>query len=866
MKPSILLSLIKSLQPKLEAGQALGVLSQSRWQGPRDITVDDQVWRVLQCDSVLELRESLSEDSSAPLVLVTALPTSLIEDDVRVRLLKQQLMPVDPWNTLADRFKARQVDPALRQSTILADAALESLDENATPVAGSGVLTAEAVWQVILQNRLGLEHARPDLQDFLSWMTFEGAAARWDALGSAVQQALVPWLAFSLGNLAPILVRSLVDGYGSDAIAVGFVLGALVASGADSRAMGRLERYAGNQPISDDNAKRWSDAAEQWARRGSMEQVRQELSRADVILEGIGALDSAINSQWSPIGFQQRLQKFAGLLGGVDRSKCQQAFALISNHAGARSLEELRGRRERAEMAMRLIRWMGDRTGLASRLAESIMCYEQEGSWLDWARNQLLAGDESEGVTRAYRKLFDLVTVRREEENRRFGELLVAATAENFVPPDILVVEEVLKVILLPLIKLYAGGVLFIVMDGMSLPVWRELAPDLSRHGWLEWAPSVGSFSRSALTTLPPVTAFSRCSLLCGALVSGSQGIEKRGFQERPEFRSARPSLFHKDEVGSSGVDLGESLRLAISGNDSKLVGVVLNVIDDSLAGPEQLSIQWNLRSIAVLQALLSEAKSAGRVVVLASDHGHVLDHGSTLVRKVNSADRWRPVSGETDPTDKELLVTGNRVLAEGERMIAPTSENLRYTPNRRNGYHGGLTPQECIAPIAVLAPALMGIEGWEVRSDIEPSWWSDGETVQSEQVKVARKTSRKPDPQGPSLLLFGGSAEQKDWVRLLVASDVFKEQMQTFSGRLKQEQIERSLQVLSDHNLVIMKGAFAQKLGLTNLRVDGLLASLQRILNLEGYAVLSVDPSQTIRLNLSLLRDQFELRDSDER
>ena len=47
-------------------------------------------------------------------------------------------------------------------------------------------------------------------------------------------------------------------------------------------------------------------------------------------------------------------------------------------------------------------------------------------------------------------------------------------------------------------------------------------------------------------------------------------------------------------------------------------------------------------------------------------------------------------------------------------------------------------------------------------------------------------------------------------------------------------------------------------------LRVDGLIATLQRILNVEGYAVLSVDASQTIRLNLQLLREQFELGDSN--
>src|SRR5437660_221343 len=129
MKESILLSQIESIRPKWEPGQAIGVHSQNRWQGGDQISVGQEMWRVAQCDSVLELRQQLAADSNTPLVLITPLPTNAIGDDVRARLFKQQLLPVDPWNSLAERFKARQVDPVLRQSTTLADAALEALDK-----------------------------------------------------------------------------------------------------------------------------------------------------------------------------------------------------------------------------------------------------------------------------------------------------------------------------------------------------------------------------------------------------------------------------------------------------------------------------------------------------------------------------------------------------------------------------------------------------------------------------------------------------------------------------------------------------------------------------------------------------------------
>jgi len=52
-----------------------------------------------------------------------------------------------------------------------------------------------------------------------------------------------------------------------------------------------------------------------------------------------------------------------------------------------------------------------------------------------------------------------------------------------------------------------------------------------------------------------------------------------------------------------------------------------------------------------------------------------------------------------------------------------PVTESVRYTPNRRQGYHGGLTPQECLAPIAVIAPSLAEIEAGRFKLQFHPTW-----------------------------------------------------------------------------------------------------------------------------------------------
>ena len=873
MNESLLISQIDPLRTKTKPGEAIGIFSMSRWQGRDTVTVAQQSWRVAQCDSVLELRERLSEEPGGLIVLVTPLSTNDIGDDVRARLYKQRLLTVDPWTLLAARFKARQVDPALRVQPELADAALDALGQNEPLPSASGVLTPEAVWEVVVRHRLGLASARPDLQSFLEWLVTDTAALRWQSLDEALRGRLRGWFVSALGQLGDVLLRSLESGHGSEALALGLALGALRSEPTDPQArvtlglvQGRLERFTGNLPVDSTLTRQWNDASEQWAVRlcgaGRANEVRQELQRTDRILEAIGAADYAITSQWSPLGFAQRLGDFAEALNTNDSNRLRQTFAAILAHEGAARLEELRGRRERAEMAIRLCRWLERPTVAVTTLEEAVDQYKSEGGWVDWARQQLTAGDEPEAITRSYKRLFSRVTERRDKENRSFAALLASATASNSLADSILGVEQILDRVAAPLARKSPAGVLLVVMDGMSMAVARELTADLARHGWLEWLPTSGPSYGCALAALPSITSLSRASLLCGTLSSGGQAIEKRGFEEHTAMRAAGkaafpPVLFHKDEVGASGGDLAESVRLEIRNPNRKAVGVVVNVVDDSLGGPEQRAFRWPLDEIPVLRALLGEARDAGRVVILASDHGHVLDHGSTMNRIPDAADRWRTAASDRPPSSDELLVSGSRVVAEGQRFIAPVSELVRYTPNRRQGYHGGLTPQECVAPIAVVAPSLMEIDGWEAHVTSPPDWWFDSADAVP---AAARRPAARRKAARPAMPLFEEPPKAADWVSQLLASEVFTQQMEVFGGRLRRDQVEQVLRVLVERNGVQMKSALAQRVGGPAIRIDGLLASLQRILNVDGYPVLAVDSSQTVRLNVVLLQEQFAL------
>ena len=70
-----------------------------------------------------------------------------------------------------------------------------------------------------------------------------------------------------------------------------------------------------------------------------------------------------------------------------------------------------------------------------------------------------------------------------------------------------------------------------------------------------------------------------------------------------------------------------------------------------------------------------------------------------------------------------------------------------------------------------------------------------------------------------------------------------------------------RCLLALDERGGKMTRTAFARAVGIPPLRLAGLLAALRRLLNVDGYPVLSVDEaSDTVELNRPLLEKQFEL------
>ena len=157
--------------------------------------------------------------------------------------------------------------------------------------------------------------------------------------------------------------------------------------------------------------------------------------------------------------------------------------------------------------------------------------------------------------------------------------------------------------------------------------------------------------------------------------------------------------LFHKKEVteGARGA-VGDDLSKTILSPNHRVVGVVINAIDDRLAGAQQIRDDWTINRISPLGSLLKLARDSGRVVILASDHGHVWHRPDARNVPLETGGRWRPKSDEAGRGRDRDHGQAGQGRSGRDSIIVPWSERVYYG-RQQNGYHGGASPQEMVCP-----------------------------------------------------------------------------------------------------------------------------------------------------------------------
>lgn len=885
----------------------LGIRTRPEWTGSRTFSHDDTPVTVVPCVSTLAVREALLERRPNEwLVVLTDRSESDLGAGVLSHLAHHRLRTPDPWEAVRHRFAATGIDPALTGVAAhreLASGLLAAAPTGGWPPAPGGVLTIDHALAAVAREHLGLSDLAVDATSVLTWTADEHSPLRLADLrqlaGDVLVDAVLTWLARRSGAAGAPLLHLLRSGAAADALPLGLlveVLGdARDSNSADAVQLARdslirLEgRLGGSQPPAH-VLRAWakeSVSVVTWLLHEPATHPTAErlLARADALLTEVQATGLAERSETLPAGLTRRLAGLADVLRAATSdpdadvvtptalAAVEQAWTSVSSHT-------LSGddRRTVAFLAaVRLTRWLSqDHAVPGSRLRAVISRHAEIDAWVDSAVNDAARGVGDPELGSALAAVLHLTRRRRAAHDREFAAALVAHTAEEPTGTGLLYLEDLLASVVLPLAR--STPVLLLVLDGMSVAVGHEVMSDvLSRptDGWAE-ALLPGRDTRAvALAVLPTLTEVSRTSLLCGELRSGGQDTEQKGHAALAAAHGLKGAvLFHKKPLDSTrpGFALADDVGAAIDDVDGRaLVTCVLNTIDDALDRSDPAGTEWGADAVRHLEPLLTRARRAGRTVVLTSDHGHIVERREGAMRPYPAISSGRSRESTGDVEDGEVLVTGRRVVAPGNRAVLAVDERLRYGPLKA-GYHGGAAPAEVVVPVTVLVNG-MDPPGTGLRLAVpqEPAWWTGALSttpvaLSAPVADFARKASQDPPTlfdDVPAESTVAAAPSVHPAAAGVVASAAYRDQ-RSLAGRVavSDEQVTALLNAMllsPAGRLPATQASVA--LGVAAVALRGAVPHVQRLLNIEGYGVLTVDvDGSTLLLDKDLLRDQFEV------
>lgn len=866
--------------------RAILVHAQPIWSGVPVLTIGDAKVRVVEGVSGLAALAAIRfAEADEFIAILTELTEAQLGTAVVLDAERQKVTDLDEWSAVPALFGARDplVPRPVRQLGSWVPRLLNAWRrDRGYPQAPGAILSTGHVVRSILITLLGLD--RPEDLDFstaLAPLDDAGVRARLRELDSDARSGLIRAAATEVDQHYGMALQAASAPGQVSVVAVGLAVSELWSSGgvaadaATAAARVRAERYLGTAP-STSAAQRYGAAArlitQRWLASGDPH-AKDVLDQTEAILHDVEWSEGATRSEFLPAGLRARVSVLATAVESAAADPnvatahaVDAALAAIDAH-GARSMFDRS--MPTARMAARLVRWLHTPVPPASGLDSTITAYAEDGAWAERALGDLWDGDTDRTLGAAYRSLAHAVQARRRSEDvtaatQLTGALLAAGT--------VIPVEDLLARVVVPIAA--RDRVLLIVLDGMSAPTAVELAAELDALGWTEIVRETDRRRGVALAALPTVTEYSRTSLFAGELLAGNQQIEKARFAG-----AVGGVVFHKDDLRSdAGHALPPTVADAIADPSRTIIGAVLNTIDDALASADVDALRWSTRSIANLEALLAAAQDAGRVVILTSDHGHVVERGSELRNIPESSARWR-TSQSGPPQTNEVLVTGPRVLAPGGQATLAVSDGLRYS-SKKAGYHGGAALAELTIPIVVVKPrGADNPNGWVEAPPQEPTWWNEPSRAEpasaangGSAAKPKLKAVKPVAPAGPTLFdpepvvdSTSGEATPVGLASRLIASPTYLAR-RGIAGR---HPVDDRVAAAVTAALIAGGGrahqdTLASQAGVAAHAFSGLLAALRRVLNVDGYPVIDIDADRvTVTLDVQLLRDQFELGSS---
>lgn len=829
------------------------------WSGGDTITVGGHLLPLHHCASPLELRDALSAPSDSSRILLVSVPENHLGQDVLGRLFRHRLLHVDRWQLVQEAYDVHQIDPRLFALKWMPELLLASVPVKRA--SSATVLTYDEAIECCLSPVLGIAAGQLDLENLL--LACELSGQRWSGVSAEVRLLFTQHLVTRLGSLAGAFVAALEAGNSHAIAGMGLVCEVLYAPVAiqtlelrDARV--RLEQRLSGLRLKPTDGEEWANLAKRLSLQRTSAARQHDFRTAIELLDAIGASEFVAISTILPEALEQRLDalghavtKFLRSTDALPEVEAATQRVLAhqlppTDHPGP----------ECARMVVRLCRHES-KLGASQPSADWVNDYLRNGAWEDWAR-RTLRGSRPATLARAVTQLLDRVAARRMASDEAFATALAHAAAIGDAPAGALQIESTLNTIVAPLAQ--HNPLLVLVMDGMSQDVYVAIADSMVRRGLSSW--SCEHWPLALLATTPSVTECSRASLFAGRLMQGASNQERQAFAQHEALKrvsraSKPPLLLHKAGLEQSH-QLSPEAAGAIADTEQRVVGIVINAIDDALAKSDQVRIDWTLESIPLLAGVLEHAFRAGRVVVLTSDHGHVLERQSVL-RPDGEGERWRRLGRAAE--QGEITITGPRVNAlVGVSLVVPWSEGIRYSV-KKNGYHGGVARQEMLVPFGVWTsgdpPDLDGV-ALQPSYPIPPVWWDPVEGVVATPV-VRPPTRRVSTSATPAHDLFS-MPPVDDWLDRIMASPLLARQRER-AGRmaLEPDRLRALLGKLQQQGGRCSIEQMAAAIGQPVMRMRGVMSAMERMLNIDGFPVVTLEQgSGTVLLDISLLKTQF--------
>lgn len=844
----------------IRSGEQILVL-RARPEWPHgDISVEGEDVKVVPGVSQLGILDTYTTlEPGQRLVVLTDRPREDLGDAVLARAYKQTIDLPDEWSTIPRLFPgAREVSRELRALDWAATALLDHQPSEGWPRSPELAVTAQHAVGSLLAHVIG-QPATTSLDPILVLTLLGQRTARnaWTEVDPSLRSKLIRWAHDAIGPAAAIALQVAQRQEHISPLAVGLALDVLWSdegspSEAQVAARVRMENYVDGKTIAVADAKTTAQAAHSAVLRlesAHTSELPVAIKQAEALLMDVGWGEGAERSLILRAGYDSRLRDLAEALSSD--AQVEEALARLKQHRDS-------GGPSVPDMAVRLSRWLHTPEAETGSLADDVQRQVDDGAWVDAALGAVWSGSDDPEVSAAYGQLIMKVRERRHERDRRAAGRLHEVNASG-QGKTVAGVERLLADIVAPWRA--HEPVLLVVMDGMSSAISTTLSAEVSGLGLLEWVPRATHRRTAAVAALPSLTNVSRTSLFCGEVRAGDSDDERRGLSKR--FPKAE--LFHKGGLrADGGAALPDAAWEAIHDSSVKVVGVVINAIDDATHKNDTSGSEWTMGQLEPLRALLDAAVATGRTVVITSDHGHVVERGTEKLTSPGAESRWRPTSSG-DVADGEVLVSGPRVAAAGGEAVLLWREDARFGPTHA-GYHGGASLAELTVPVLVFrgATAGPGLEAWEPAVPQTPAWWNDPVNV-GEEPQAPPKIKGKKAHAKPALddaLFQIAMDEPKDVVDSVMASVTYSDQREMAGrGALADDDVRTVLRTLVDRKGRSHVDTVAAALGVPATEMGPVLAGVRRLLNVDGYPVVEKDPDGvTLRVDLALLREQFEV------